>query len=218
MSLSLLVHGGVVSAVYVLRPNAVDATRQFDHERALEMEIDSEPEREAASRPAPEVEIPKPLPPPAPPASLAENQTPDGAIATYLPAALNQPMKAAPPPAPVVELEAKTVPQSVPVQSASLPAIKLEGGIPANYLVNPKPAYPPESRRHREEGLVVLAVPVSRDGFPGRIQIVQSSKFPLLDSAAVAAVSQWRFIPARIGTLAVASQIEVPIRFRLTGP
>ena len=219
MGLSLLVHGGVVSAVYALRENTAGVTARFHHERALEIEIVSEPAREVMSQPAPRIvaaaEIPKPLPPPTPP-PLPENKSSDLAITKLLPVAINQPVNTALPlPAPVVAPETRTMP--VQVQSASLPANQLDGGMPANYLFNPKPVYPVEARRRREEGLVILAVQVSQEGFPSRVQIVQSSKFQLLDEAAVQAVSQWRFTPARIGTLAVTSQIEVPIRFRLSG-
>lgn len=126
-------------------------------------------------------------------------------------------LKAPPPPlAPAVEPETKTVPQPVQVKTAGAPAAEMDGGMPAKYLLNPKPVYPDEARRRREEGLVVLAVQLDRNGCPGRIQIVQSSKFQMLDEAAVRAVNQWRFTPARFGRLAVASQIQVPIRFKLS--
>lgn len=221
MCLSLLVHGGVASAVYALRHDALGVSVPFPPERALEIEMVSDPEPAAVSLPAPVVvsaaEIPKPLPPPSP-SLLPENKSTDLAVAQPLPPAMNQSAKAAPPlSGPLVKSEPSTVPQPVPVQSACLPARQLEGGTPANYLVNPKPAYPVEARKRREEGLVVLAVQISQEGFPSRIKIVQSSKFQLLDAAAVRAVNQWRFTPARLGKQAVVSQIEVPIHFKLTG-
>lgn len=216
LGVSLLVHGGVVSAVYVLRQDAIGGLVRFNHERALEIEIVSEPARETLNQPTPRVvaaaEISKPVAPPPP---LPENKPTDLAVTDNLPTAINQPMKSAVP-EPVVEAETKTVLQPVPVSSASRTAEKLDGGILANYLFNPKPAYPVEARQRREEGLVILAVQVSREGFPSRIQIGQSSKFERLDRAAVEAVSQWRFTPARLGPQAVASQIEVPIHFKLT--
>ena len=43
----------------------------------------------------------------------------------------------------------------------------------------------------------------------------ESSGFPLLDEVAQKAVSDWEFIPGRMGTVAVESEIEVPVRFKL---
>lgn len=220
MGLSLLVHGGVVSAVYALRHEATATQVRFNHERALEMEIVSEPVPEVASRPTPPVirtaEIPKTLPPTALPLPTIK---PSALVnAETLPTTFQQPVESIPStPAPVEQPETRIAVPPVQMPSVSLPAKKMDAGVPANYLINPKPAYPLEARRRREEGLVVLSVQVDRDGFPSRIQVVQSSKFERLDAAAVEAVSQWRFTPARIGSLAVSSQIEVPIRFRLAG-
>jgi protein TonB len=86
----------------------------------------------------------------------------------------------------------------------------------ANYLKNPEPAYPPAARRRRQEGLVLLSVKVNLHGRAASVAVKQSSGFPLLDEAAMQAVGDWDFQPARIGTLAVESEIEVPVRFKLT--
>ena len=217
MGVSLLVHAGAVSAVYALRHEAPSAAVSFHHERALEIEIVSEPQPAAVNILAPvavqAVEIPKALPP-APPPEIKPIAL---AVAEVLVPAKKPELAAAPPVhAPAVEPETKTVPQPVQVETARAPATEMDGGIPAKYLFNPKPVYPLEARRRREEGLVVLAVQLDRNGCPGRIQIVQSSKFQMLDEAAVRAVNQWRFTPARLGRLAVASQIQVPIRFLLS--
>ena len=222
MGVSLLVHGGVVLAVHELRQAGLSVPVQFTRERALEIEIFSEPEQVVVSQPAPvavaTAKILESLPLPPPPAPSPESKSTDLAVAPILPAPIKPSVKAlASMPEPIVESETRTVPPSVQVKSEYLMAKSSEGGIMPNYLVNPKPAYPVESRRRREEGLVILAVQVSREGFPSRIQIVQSSNFLLLDEAAVRAVNQWRFTPARIGQRAVVSQIEVPIHFKLTG-
>ncbi|MDW3204243.1 MAG: TonB family protein [Alphaproteobacteria bacterium] len=77
------------------------------------------------------------------------------------------------------------------------------------------PAYPPVARRRNEEGTVVLRALVSPGGDTQRIEIWQSSGFYRLDDAARAAVEDWHFEPARKSGLAVASWVQVPIRFRL---
>ena len=91
------------------------------------------------------------------------------------------------------------------------PGIKAE----ANYLANPVPPYPLLARRRHQEGLVLLTVTVTPQGRPASITIKQNSGFPLLDDAALQSVRNWEFQPARINSIAVESEIEVPIRFKL---
>ncbi len=83
------------------------------------------------------------------------------------------------------------------------------------YLKNPPPLYPEAARRFGQEGLVILAVNVTRSGYPDSVVVKESSGFYLLDEAAVKAVRRWKFDPARLGTLSIESRVEVPIRFRL---
>ncbi len=84
-----------------------------------------------------------------------------------------------------------------------------------NYLKNPEPDYPELARRRHQEGLVLLAVKVTAGGRAERVEIKKSSGFSLLDNAAVEAVRDWEFQPARIGSLTFESEIEVPVRFEL---
>jgi protein TonB len=85
----------------------------------------------------------------------------------------------------------------------------------AEYLNNPKPGYPAVSRRLGEEGQVLLRVLVSTQGRPEQIQLLRSSGFPRLDDAAKAAVAQWRFVPARVGSVATAAWVQVPVSFQM---
>ncbi|MEO8407896.1 MAG: energy transducer TonB [Oxalobacteraceae bacterium] len=85
----------------------------------------------------------------------------------------------------------------------------------ADYLNNPAPAYPPMSNRNREQGTVLLNVRVSAQGQAEQVQLKRSSGFSRLDDAALAAVQQWRFVPARRGETTVAASVVVPITFRL---
>lgn len=84
-----------------------------------------------------------------------------------------------------------------------------------DYLRNPPPVYPEECRRRGEEGLVILSVAIAADGSPSDVQIKESSKCERLDQAAFKAVSKWRFKPATLAGLPVASRVDVPIRFSL---
>lgn len=81
-----------------------------------------------------------------------------------------------------------------------------------------RPRYPLTSRRHGEEGTVVLAVEIRADGQHGRIDILKSSGYPRLDHEAVRAVRRASFLPATRAAVAVASTKRVAIEFRLRDP
>lgn len=150
----------------------------------------------APPQPEPEARPPKPRPvvkrpvPPAPPAPLVTSTAPP-----VEPAAVE-----APPPAPAPVLAAVEV--TPPVFNA-------------DYLKNPAPPYPAQSRRLGEEGRVILRVLVSAAGAAEEVQIRTSSGSPRLDEAARETVRQWKFQPARRGSEAVAAWVLVPIRFSL---
>jgi protein TonB len=101
------------------------------------------------------------------------------------------------------------------LEATSAPA---QPGIRArpNYLRNPEPPYPAVARRRRQQGTVLLAVSVSAAGRATRVGLKQTSGHPALDAAALGAVGEWDFEPARNGATKVDSEIEVPVRFRLT--
>ena len=80
---------------------------------------------------------------------------------------------------------------------------------------NPPPKYPEAARRNGEQGVVLIRVLVDAEGRPGQVSLKQSSGFPLLDAAALEAVRQWTFEPARAGGLPVASRVDLPVRFAL---
>jgi protein TonB len=146
------------------------------------------------SRPAPKLEE---IPPPAeaPPApDLPALPTGDDPI---LASSAGQASAAEAPPAP---------PPPAPVVAAQ------EG---ANYLKNPRPAYPELALRRGWQGDVQLRVQVSPAGRPLSVIVARSSGRELLDQAAIAAVRGWTFVPARQGAEAVAGWVNVPIVFHL---
>lgn len=87
----------------------------------------------------------------------------------------------------------------------------------ADYLENPAPAYPPLSRKLREEGQVLLRVKVSADGKPIQVTLHQSSGYARLDERAEDTVRRWKFIPARRADVPVEAWVIVPIQFSLKG-
>lgn len=89
-------------------------------------------------------------------------------------------------------------------------------GLPA-YRLNPAPVYPSAARRQKLQGLVLLRVEVSEDGFALKVEVEQSSGHKSLDTAALNAVRHWRFEPARAAGRVIKAHAQVPIRFKLEG-
>jgi protein TonB len=83
------------------------------------------------------------------------------------------------------------------------------------YAVNAPPNYPPEAKRLKQMGEVLLHVKVNAEGSAEAVSLKHSSGFPSLDEAALAAVRRWKFEPARVGGVAVAAEVDVPVRFQL---
>ena len=126
-------------------------------------------------------------------------------------------------PSPVVvtpQPKATPVPQpiaAVAVAQAPAPLPVVPPSFDAAYLQNPPPLYPAPSRRRGEKGRVVLRVFVSAQGAAQQVEMRTSSGFERLDQAALDAVRQWRFVPAKQGEQAVAAWVLVPILFTLEG-
>lgn len=85
----------------------------------------------------------------------------------------------------------------------------------ADYLQNPAPPYPPQSRRVGEEGKVILRVLVTANGSAQEVEVKTSSGSSRLDDSARKTVRQWKFIPAKRGGAAIESWVLVPIVFKL---
>jgi len=101
------------------------------------------------------------------------------------------------------------------------------GGFPAGLPVtiadiDPVPlvpivaAYPPAAKRLGQQGLVKVRADVDDKGAVVSEQISLSSGFSWLDNAALDAVRNVRFLPARKNGKSILASIIVPIRFKLT--
>lgn len=152
--------------------------------------------------PRPQTRAPKPAP-----KMVTESQT---AIRTETP-----PPQATP--EPVREAVAPTPPAPPARPAPETPPAVIAARFDAAYLNNPAPAYPPLSRRMREEGKVMLRVQVTAEGLPAQVDLAESSGFTRLDTAAREAVQRWRFVPAKQGGQPVAAAVIVPIVFKLEG-
>ena len=85
----------------------------------------------------------------------------------------------------------------------------------AAYLSNPGPKYPAAARRLKLQGTATVRVLVSPEGGPRSVTLSKTSGTRILDQAALEAVQQWSFVPARRGGKPVAAEVDVPVRFRL---
>ena len=85
----------------------------------------------------------------------------------------------------------------------------------AGYLHNPAPDYPPAAQKRGLEGKVVLKVHVLATGQPDSVTVAKSSGYQILDEAALKAVMQWAFAPARRGQAAIDGWVQVPLSFKI---
>lgn len=130
------------------------------------------------------------------------------------------PQKAAP--APVAPHQPAAVAAAAPASVTDPTPVAAAASAPltpplfdVSYLNNPAPDYPASAKRRRIQGTVRLAVEVTAEGRAAHVRVETGSGFAPLDQAALAAVRQWRFVPAKRGSQAVAAPVIVPIEFRL---
>jgi protein TonB len=79
------------------------------------------------------------------------------------------------------------------------------------------PAYPAQSRRLGETGVVVLRVELGESGNVALARVDRSSGYPRLDEAALAAVRTWRCTPATRNGHPVRAVALQPFNFILNG-
>lgn len=153
------------------------------------------------------IEAPKPPPPKPVPQIRRPQAQPQPVLAVASTAASSSSF--------VVAAQAPAPPSQPIAAPPAPPAPLIAARFDADYLHNPKPVYPALSRRQSEEGKVLLKVRVSAQGNALEVAVSKSSGFPRLDSAAIAAVTHWRFVPAKRGDETVDSSVIVPITFAL---
>lgn len=182
-------------------------------------------EAPAAPPPAPSMEKPRQAPaqrriepPPLPAAPEAAAHPPAPVVPSpALPAPEAPPPVAHPAEAPT----APALPSPVAAAAAEAPASATPHPpvrkAQPDYAHNPPPDYPRLLREQGVGGVVWLRVWVQADGQPGDITVSKGSGYRLLDESALRAVRQWRFLPARHGSQALASWVEFPVRFSISG-
>jgi protein TonB len=79
------------------------------------------------------------------------------------------------------------------------------------YRVEPK--YPPIAQQAHIQGTVILTAVIDKDGIIQRLQLV--SGHPMLATAAIDAVKQWRYKPYLLNGQPVEAETTVTVTFRL---
>ena len=218
VSRNVVIAGGVV-AFHVLALWALQSGLLM---RAAEIVVPAEILTRFVDPPAPKVQ-PQPPAPPAQPAALPKAVAKAPVRPAPQPLAIADPTPAptAPAGATTLQLSPATVaaPVAAPVAATpTAPAATVAVQLPssdADYLQNPKPPYPPLSRRLNEQGKTVVRVFIGADGLPQRSEIFRSSGYERLDQAAITTVMRWRFIPGKRGGVAEAMWFDVPINWLL---
>lgn len=122
-------------------------------------------------------------------------------------------LAAVPAPSPVAILTAPSVAPSIAIVPALL-RVELPS-TDADHLQNPRPVYPPLSKRLGEQGQVIYSVLIGADGLPISAKLVKSSGFERLDAAAYAAVMSWRYVPGKRNGVAAQMSYNAPINWVL---
>lgn len=143
---------------------------------------------------------PAPKPPPAKPRPAADKR-PTPPRPQPKPSVSPAPAPTRTAPSPAAEAPASTqAPAAPPAPRAAAAEQPVEAPrADAAHLNNAAPPYPSLSRKLNEQGRVVLRIYILADGKVGELSIKQSSGYARLDQAALEAVRNWRFIPAKRG-------------------
>ncbi len=92
--------------------------------------------------------------------------------------------------------------------------VRVGGRVQAPRLIyGPQPDYPMLARQSRVEGDVVLEAVIDTDGSVVELRVL--SGHPLLVSAALSAVSKWKYQPTVLNDEPVPVRLEVVVKFRL---
>jgi len=102
-----------------------------------------------------------------------------------------------------------------PPTAATATAPRVSRMMEGNLIHQVQPPYPPLARQARIQGTVLLRALISREGRIENLQVV--SGHPMLVSAAMEAVRQWRYRPYLLNDQAVEVETTITVNFMLTG-
>ena len=84
--------------------------------------------------------------------------------------------------------------------------------IPAR-IYSVDPVYPTIARETRTEGMVILEATIDESGVVRNVKVLRSQ--PLLDQAAIDAVSKWKYTPTKLNGVAIPILLTVTVNFAL---
>jgi periplasmic protein TonB len=211
----------IVGSVVIFHVAALWALQTGLLRRVAEIVVPAEVLSEFISPAAPKAETPPAPQPPATRPTVRQRQSvaPPAPQPTAMPEATATPLAPVgvtapqPPPLPVLAGAVTTTP-ATPAPAAAPARIELPSS-DADYLNNPKPAYPALSKRLGEQGKVVVRVLIGVDGLAQKAEIRTSSGFERLDQAALATVLKWRYVPGKRGGVPEAMWFNIPVNFVL---
>ena len=96
-----------------------------------------------------------------------------------------------------------------------LPTFRTSSMLQGNLIRRVEPTYPPLARNARIEGSVVLTATISKAGTIENLRVL--SGHPLLVSAAIDAVRQWRYRSYILNNEPVEVETQITVNFRLSG-
>lgn len=90
--------------------------------------------------------------------------------------------------------------------------------LPRGVATNQAPVYPREAQLAGHQGRVVLWIRIDATGRVARVHVHKSSGFESIDNAAMAAVREWEFEPARRGNVPVPYEVLQGFPFSIERP
>jgi len=112
---------------------------------------------------------------------------------------------------------AATVPPAAMRADGNTPPQKIRVGgnvQQANLIVKVTPAYPPDAKQARIQGVVKLLATINKDGTIQTLDVISGE--PVLASAAIDAVKQWVYKPTLLNGNAVEVITQIDVNFTLT--
>ncbi|MBK6593199.1 MAG: energy transducer TonB [Burkholderiales bacterium] len=210
----------IVLAVLLLHGGALWALQSGLLRKVAELVVPAEILVEMAAPEAAQPEKPTPVPVPVaaqvPQARPITPTTPTTlAVQETTPSATELASVAASTTVATAHTAASTQANAPTAQAAPAPAALVLPSSDADYLNNPRPPYPPMSKRLREQGKVVVRTLIGVDGAAQQAEIKQSSGFDRLDQAALATALRWRYVPGKRAGVAETMWFNLPFTFVL---
>jgi len=102
-----------------------------------------------------------------------------------------------------------------PPPAAPTHPLKISHWAEGNIVYRMQPIYPPLARQARVQGVVELRAIISKAGMIENLVVVRGH--PMLATAAIEAVRQWRYRPYLLNNEPIEVETEITVNFVLSG-